>query len=430
MRRCPSSPSVHRPDLDAARSLSRRYALALGVIAALIIAGQVVVQIALNRQRTDGTIINLAGRQRMLSQRLCKAALAWRDHQDPSRLAELRMVQGKWTQAHQRLTQGNDLAHAGRDNSPAAQAALGSLSGAVAAMDAAATALPGDTTAVDRLLAAEGAFLAGMEQVVGIYESEAARRVTILVRLELALCGLLLFVLALEAVVVFRPAMRRLRLAIAERERLRARETVERELAVAAQVARGIGQDLHDGLGQTLTALSLQAASLAQVLNGSARAQADALARDLGEAIGTARALARRLSPVDIQAAGLEGALRGLVDATARSAGIICRLSWPTDGAPPAALGDDLFRIAQEAITNALRHGRATHIAIEVRCGDGAWHLRIDDDGQAGAAASDGLGLRSMRDRALRLGGHLAVGPRPEGGWSVRIDIPAPREIP
>lgn len=414
-----------RLDRLATRDLTRRYALALGLVAVLSIAAQVVVQAALHRARTDATVVNLAGRQRMLSQRLCKAAMAWRDGDGvdrPRRLAEVGHVLAEWTEAQRQLSGGDDLPNAGRENSPLVRTAFTTIEAPFQAMARAATALPGDPASVDRLLEHEGRFLDGMERIVGLYSAEAESRVRRLITLELSLCGLLVLVLVGEGVVVFRPAVRRLHQAILDREQLRRHELERRELQVAADVARGIGQDLHDGLGQTLTALSFHAKTLERSLEGPAAEQARTLSGGITDAIAQARAHARRLAPVEIQAAGLETALRELADATTRAAGCACTLDWQAEAGVPAAAGGDLYRIVQEAVTNALRHGRARSIAIGVRRDGGLVELQVRNAGIVGPPAGDGVGLRSMRNRAARLGGSLEAGPVPDG-WQVRMRL-------
>ncbi len=394
-------------DRSTARDFTRRYALALGLVALLTIAAQIAVQLALHRARSDAEVVNLAGRQRMLSQRLTMAALAtWRD---PSFREVVAGVLMEWTAAHERLSHGTDLANAGKANSQEVRIAFAAIAVPFAAMSQAARE-PVDAKA---LLRAQQDFLPGMERIVALYRSEAEARVNRLINLELSLCLLLLVVLVMEALVVFRPAVARLRQAISERERLRQQEFANRELQIAAETARGIGQDLHDGLGQTLTALSFQAQAVEQ---GTATS---GLVAGLSEAIAQCRAQARRLAPVEIQVAGLEAALRELTDSTARAAGVSCTLEWTAPG-PPQAAGGDLFRICQEAITNALRHGRADRITV--RCGPRA--LAIIDNGVSGSAASEGVGLRSMRARAVRLGGTLESGRQPGGGWAVRLVLP------
>ena len=390
-------------DRSAARDFTRRYVLALGLVAMLSIAAQIAVQVALHRARSDATVINLAGRQRMLSQRLTMAALAV-EH-DTGFRSTVATVLAEWTTAHLRLSQGTDLANAGIANSPAVHAAFADLSASFATMSRAAQG-PIDSAA---LMTAQQQFLPGMERIVGLYSAEAEARVGRLIAMELSLCGVLLVVLVLEVILVFRPAVARLRRAIHERERLREQESANRDLQVAADTARRIGLDLHDGLGQTLTALSFQAQAAAR----------PELVAGLSDAIAQCRAQARRLAPVDIQAAGLETALRELTDSTARAAGVACTLEWTQPG-PPASAGPDLFRICQEAITNALCHGHATVITVRI----GMRTLAVIDNGTGGPVGADGVGTQSMRSRARQLGGELERGPQPAGGWAVRLVLP------
>lgn len=413
-------------DRSTARLLTWRYCLALGAVALLTLLAQGVVQLALHRGAHDATVVNLAGRQRMLSQRLCKAALAWRQAdaaERPRHSAELQNMLLEWTAAHRRLSNDDQVAGMGTDNSPQVAAALARLTSHVADMTAAAQAvLAGDTSAVDRLLAREDGFLDGMEGVVGLYTQESADRVRNLIILELGICLVVLAVLVAEAMLIFRPTVARLRYAIADRERLREQDAMNRELIAASHMARGIGQDLHDGLGQTLTAISLQAKLLETQSDHAVRQRASDLGANIAAAIAQVRAIARRLAPVDIEAAGLEAALRQLADATARAADITCTVDWPTGLNFPVAAGEDLYRIAQEALTNALRHGLAKTVTIAAYT---PTSLSITDDGSATTAGPEGIGLRSMRHRAQRLGATLNTGPLPQGGWRVAIHLPA-----
>ncbi len=402
-------PGMDDLDRRTARDFTVRYALALGLVACLTIAAQVAVQLALHRSRSDAAVVNLAGRQRMLSQRLTMLALAV--ERDPGLRATMATVLDEWTRAHQRLSAGRDLANAGQDNSPEVKAVFLAIEPHFRAMAEAAQTRDGAPV----LLRSQQEFLPLMERIVALYRAEAENRVARLITLELSLCVVLLVVLVLEALVVFRPAVARLRAAIHEREALRERELENHSLQVAAETSRRIGQDLHDGLGQTLTALSFQAKAVER------GGDAAGLAHGLAEAIAQCRAQARRLAPVGIQAAGLEAALRELVESTTRATGTVCSLDWQAPG-PADGAGEDCFRIVQEAITNALRHGKALTIRITV----GRWGLSVRDDGTATTPGPEGVGLRSLRMRAQRLGGELASSAHPEGGWEVRLTLPRP----
>jgi signal transduction histidine kinase len=405
---------------DAGAALTRRYVLALGLVAVLTVAAQVVVQVALARSRSDAAVIDLAGRQRMLSQRL--AALAQAQRTDPGRLPEVRTVAADWLAAHERLRQGAGLGHAGRNNSAAAVAALDAVDRPLRRMTAAAGRLPDDAGAVAAILADEREFLPAMESAVAVYRREAEGRIARLVRLEWSLAAGLLVVLVLEAVVVFRPAVRRLVVAQQDRERLRAQEAETEVLSATAATARAIGQDLHDGLGQTLTALSLQAGALAR----TGGPEATALASGIAAAITQCRAQARRLAPVEVHVAGLEGALGELAAATAAATGVTCSAVVDADVALPSAMADDVVRIVQEAIANALRHGRARTIRVHVAAGP---LVRISDDGRGGDGPP-GFGLRSMEARCRRHGWVLSAGPQMPRGWLVAVRPAMPGSSP
>ncbi len=415
-------------DRTTARFLTMRYLAALAAIGLLIVVAQVLVQRVLHRQAHDAMVINLAGRQRMLSQELCKAAYAWQAAGDAQerqhRLAEIYRVRTEWAAAQVRLATDPQTPGMGSDNSAVVAAALLQLQPVFTSMQEGAALIGQDSQAVDRLLRHEREFLGEMEHIVGLYQAEAGERLVRLVTLEACVCVVMLLVLVAEALLVFRPAVARLRQAMAEREQLRDQEQRNRELVVAAEVARGIGFDLHDGIGQTLTALSFQAKSLEGSQAGQAQLGQIAQLRDgLSEALAQVRAAARRLCPVDIQVAGLEAALTELAESTRVVAGVECQASCAPGLTPPG--GEELYRIAQEAITNALRHGRARTISIDVRCDGPSGVLEISDDGDgAPQQVAEGVGMRSMRYRAQRMGGALAAGPRAEGGWRVACTFP------
>jgi signal transduction histidine kinase len=410
----------------AARFLTRRYLLALGSIAALIIAAQAAIQWQLGRQGHDAAVVNLAGRQRMLSQELAKCALAAQlaDGDERARwLAEARAVATEWRHAQQRLAHADDEPAMGARNSRAVASALSELEPIQARMLASAGALPA-REAVEALLSEEPGFLRRMDAVVAQYEREAAGRVRVASALELSLAALALATIVGEALLVFRPAVRWLGRAIADRERLREQETINRELVAADQAAREIGYDLHDGVGQTLTALSLQAKAAARALGDHPAASELVGVRErAGEALAQVRAAARVLAPVDLRVANLGQALHELADATATATGVSCRAVCAAEVVAPD--GEDLYRIAQEAVANALRHGQARAIAITLGREGREGVLAVADDGHGGShPATEGVGMRSMRHRAERLGGRLGAGPAPGGGWRVECRFP------
>jgi signal transduction histidine kinase len=200
-------------------------------------------------------------------------------------------------------------------------------------------------------------------------------------------------------------------------------QRLEREIVgISEAEQRRIGQDLHDGLCQYLAALSCSATSLRddlQALRLNAEANtATELANHLRDAVVQTRDLARGLAPAHVSQVGLVLALQSLAQSVTRLQGIDCTFGFvgsPADCHEGAAV--DLYRIAQEAINNASRHGHASKIVIQLEAVDDLLTLRIRDNG-IGICIRDpgGLGLTIMRYRARSNGGELKIEQPAEGG--------------
>lgn len=202
--------------------------------------------------------------------------------------------------------------------------------------------------------------------------------------------------------------------------------------AIDAEQQR-IGADLHDGLGQKLTGLACVAAALRerlQLLDGQAAEQANLIASLSNDATIESRALARGLCPVQLeQAGGLVAALTELIENVAVIHGVRSRFRAPE---VPIELdhltGVQLYRIAQEALNNAVRHGAARSVEISLTPGAEDWCLTIADDGQGFRADSRNRlrhgGLRLMEYRAITIGGALAIDSEPGLGTRVRCTFP------
>ncbi|MDR3637756.1 MAG: ATP-binding protein [Isosphaeraceae bacterium] len=190
--------------------LGRRYRVALALVALLVLLDRLVVQPGLVGLLTDAPLINVAGRQRMLSQRLCKAALALDASADPGDQArwraELRQVLTLWTGSHQRLRRG--------DASPSIRKAFVLIEPSYDRMHAAAEQLLAGGAprrhreSLASLLHAEAEFLAGMERIVGLYEREARAHVRQLIALGWGLTAAVLAALAGIGWFILRPAAR------------------------------------------------------------------------------------------------------------------------------------------------------------------------------------------------------------------------------
>ncbi|MDX1530588.1 MAG: PAS domain S-box protein, partial [Rhodothermales bacterium] len=209
------------------------------------------------------------------------------------------------------------------------------------------------------------------------------------------------------------------------------RKRLEREVIEATEIERRrIGQDLHDGLGQQLTGAAFLARGLQQRLERAGAAEAaDAayLADLLAETLGEARGLSRILSPVDIESDGLADALHGLAEQTSRTFDVPCQLTTVGDvRLDDNAAASHLFRIAQEAINNALKHAAPSTVSVVLERKPGALVLRVHDDGRGlpPAPTDGGIGLRTMRYRADLIGADLAIRPDRAGGTVVACRVP------
>lgn len=199
---------------------------------------------------------------------------------------------------------------------------------------------------------------------------------------------------------------------------------LERELLRSSDRERWrIGQDLHDGLGQHLTGVAFFSAAMAQRLESIAPPEA-VNARRMGDMVNNmiawTRYLSRSLAPVSVEANGLLDALESLTAQTQELYKIQCTFDDDVIDLPsePTILVD-LYRIAQEAISNAIRHGHASLIQVELKQTGSQLMLSVTDDGcgmPSGGTQGPGLGLRIMRHRAVNLRGSLVVEHnRPQG---------------
>lgn len=206
------------------------------------------------------------------------------------------------------------------------------------------------------------------------------------------------------------------------------RKRLEREIIdVSEEEQKRIGQELHDGLGQHLTGIAF----LSKVLEQKLSAQGLPEARDaleivgfVNQAVSKTRSLARGLFPVELEANGLMSALDQLVSNIGALFGIQCEFRCRA----PVLVYDNivavnLYRIAQEAMNNAVKHSRATHIVVELAGEEERVRLSVIDDGMGfdRSSCGKGMGLHIMEYRARLIGARLEICPHPEGGTVVSV---------
>lgn len=207
-------------------------------------------------------------------------------------------------------------------------------------------------------------------------------------------------------------------------------ELQEEVVRIATEEQRRIGQELHDTVQQDLTGLGLLARNLGDRLPGDsdeARLAAK-LADGIADANRQVRTLAKGLVPVPIDAEGLMDALGNMARQVEETHGIACRFICPE----PVRLVNDqaaeeFYRIAQEAVSNAVRHADAGEIRIDLERDEGELRLEVRDDGRGiddAARQGGGLGLKIMAHRCGMLGGTFDARRRDSGGTSVACRVP------
>ena len=204
-----------------------------------------------------------------------------------------------------------------------------------------------------------------------------------------------------------------------------------RELSVAEERTR-LARELHDSATQTLFSLSLAAESAAAVAgpDPAVREHLDRVRELSGAALAELRSLVDTLRPADIEADGLAVALRRRVDLLRRVHDVPLALSVRGPAPRDRTVERELFRVATEAVSNALQHAGASRISVELDTRGDPIRLVVADDGDgfdlaATLRASRRLGLVSMRERAEALGGVLHVDTAPGSGTRVVLEVPA-----
>jgi PAS domain S-box-containing protein len=213
---------------------------------------------------------------------------------------------------------------------------------------------------------------------------------------------------------------------------------LERDLqTVSEREQRRIGQDLHDGLGQYLTGIACMVKVLGAKLAEKHLPEANDAQRItsmVNETIQQTRDLARGLCPVELETNGLQAALQELAARVTKLFSVTCEFETSTvvqmyDNA--AAV--HLYRIAQEAINNAIKHGQATHIDLGLASANGQIILTIKDNGiglTSNGSKPNGMGLRVMNYRAGMIGATVQIEAQPEGGTMVKCAVQNKRPEP
>jgi two-component system sensor kinase len=225
-----------------------------------------------------------------------------------------------------------------------------------------------------------------------------------------------------------------------EYEDLLARQQAElREISARVLEAREeektlLARELHDELGQLLTALKMNLAWLRERLpaaDAELAAKAAQMDAVLDRTVGSVRRISAELRPLMLDDLGLADAIAWLTDEFSKNSGISCTLRAPAEGKLAnidRRISITLYRALQESLTNVARHSGAHAVKVSVTESGGMLELAVEDDGrgivEADLAGRRSLGLKGMRERVRYLGGEVEIGPAPRGGTLVHVRVP------
>jgi two-component system sensor histidine kinase UhpB len=205
------------------------------------------------------------------------------------------------------------------------------------------------------------------------------------------------------------------------------RDSARRALSAQEGERRRIARELHEEIGQVLTGMVLRSETLARRAPSDLRPGIEELREAARRGAEDVRQIARRLRPEALDELGLQSALLALCTAVSESAGLEIRRDLERDLMLNPEQELVIYRVAQESITNVVRHAGARRVDVSLRRHGDDVVLAITDDGIGVGATADrnANGIRGMRERALLVGAELTIAAQPGGGTSVRLVLPA-----
>ncbi|MGW0608209.1 HAMP domain-containing sensor histidine kinase [Streptomyces sp. NPDC002640] len=205
-----------------------------------------------------------------------------------------------------------------------------------------------------------------------------------------------------------------------------------RVLSAQESERRRVAQELHDEVGQSMTAVLLALKRAADTADPPLRDELRQIQEATRGSLDEVRRLLRRLRPGVLEDLGLVSALTALAGDFATHTGLTVRRDFAGDLQPLDPTTElVLYRVAQESLTNAARHADAETVTVRLRRDPDAVELAVTDDGRGIRRLCEGAGIRGMRERALLVGASLEVVPGPNGGGTtVRLTVPVPPAAP
>ncbi|WP_044174845.1 ATP-binding protein [Flectobacillus major] len=469
-------------DTQVFQRLTRLYVIALTTVAVLSMSGQLVIQLFLHQLLDDSHVINIAGRQRMLSQRLsktavllCRPEIFQADAEHYSQ--DIKEIISLWQKSHNGLKNG-ELETPAKTytvrNSETIDSLFNQLDPVFRVMLLNANRISRGIEqpqanqsealqySLNQILTHERAFLKMMDKIVFQYDKEASHRVDTIKRIELILFVLLFIVLILEGLLIFRPIANYIRVVIrkltdSEKELREANEmllqtqqalvqaTEEKyklqlteEKVRSASLMEGqeverkrLACELHDGIGQMLTGLRLLGEKVRSTpfANSKQEKSFDELQKLIQETIEATRTVSFNLAPSVLSDYGVGPAIRILSEQTAKASGIAIEFNEPKIARLPENIETTLYRITQEALHNAVKYSEATEISIHLTEHPNEVRLDIIDNGKGFEMTTvkkglGGSGLKNMQTRSSLLNGQFKIQTKLGKGTAIVVKIP------
>lgn len=474
---------MERLDKRVAGSLTRFYVVALCVVAMLTVSGLFLIRRTISNLNHDSRVVNVAGRQRMLSQRLTKLAILkinGMEHRDSASFGALLRL---WKDSHEDLARRRLPVERGfvtwksqpldtmfRDLEPVFNHIYNNFS--LISYDS--VSLTSKRAALVEVLDNEPHFLARMDRIVFQFDKESFERLENLERIEWILDIMTILVLVAEGLLIFRPVVNTTRRVVrmltesedalqfsnqklketntqlleTQKELLRLEEE-KYELQLAEDRVRAgaliegqeeerkrFALELHDGIGQMLTGLKLHAEKLKAVQFHDEKHQKrfDQLVALIQDIIATTRQISFNLMPSVLSDFGLISALKLLCQQTADVSGIQVDFDGGTGERLPLSrpMEIGLYRIAQEALNNAVKHANADQIKIKLEQSKNRIVLEIADDGKgfliSNLKSEEGLfltrnGMENIRTRTQLLNGEMELISKVDGGTRLIVEV-------
>ncbi len=462
--------------------LTRLYIIALSGVALLSVIGQLLIQIFLNSLLDDSHVVNVAGRQRMLSQRLSKTAVLLCNPKIFQADAEyysqdIKEIIFLWESSHYAL-KNRDLKTDGRTFKVRNSAKIDSMFQAIEPLFK--VVLTNAKTiekliekpnknqqkllqsSLNQILISDKTFLKKMDKIVTQYDLESTERVEVTKKIEMFLFTFLFLILILEGAFIFRPIANNIRLVInkltnsernlrqANDELVKTQEALVQateekyklqlaeEKVRAASLMEGqegerkrLAADLHDGIGQMLTGLRLHSEKVKSFdfTNAKQAKSFNELQHLIQETIEATRTVSFSLAPSVLSDFGVVPAIRILTEQVSKVKNMTINIHTENINRLPEAIETCLYRITQEAIHNATKYAKADFINIQLSENEQFIKLIVLDNGEGFDLKSvknkmGGNGLKNMQARAELLNGTFKIQSKIGKGTSIKIEIP------